>query len=196
MFVNDTKKWPELTLKGNSHVIPQVCPNCLGHAPLKFRYTHERIEQSFYYCESCATSLNEELNVGKRSGLFFLPVLFIGMIVFGILWFIPIVGLLFWLGLFEDSTNKNVSVAGILISVALGWYMVIVSIYYVQTRLESWIRGRAMRRFPKKEGQATWGRAAVCIEMQQLLSFGKSRYRAARAEWLQALAEANRPAVC
>lgn len=181
-----TRSWTRIVMKGAAQVIPEVCPNCLGPAGLKLRYGYKGLEgwvtrttyyQTFRYCGDCHPQATSAAGL-RRWG-------YLG-IAFGLL--AAIAASMGLAALLRDPatgacTRLGADLAidgGIAAGVAAG------VLFYLAARFLK------RRRHPLRPAQAVWGRAAYYTGSTRWgLDKGTAVYRAARPEWIAALARAN-----
>jgi len=164
--------WPSQKLKGESQVLPRVCPNCLREANVELRYGYKGLKgwltnttyyQSFLYCEPCADQVMAQRKLGLFRFWFCVLGFFGGLIAFA----------------FAADTKEH-SVLPLLAPIA------VIAVLVAGYRL---IRSIKRKKSPKRDDQAVWGIAAVYYGSG--LDMSSSIFRAARPEWLAALVAAN-----
>ncbi len=188
------RSWSKVTLGGQRHVMPKVCPNCLAPSEVDRRYAYKapwwlwlvdsaRYIQTFYYCRDC----------GAQVGAYYWYRKWLARVrfLFAVLSLAALVALGEWLGRLSrgqpnDSLLPPWGTLALLPAVLLVWW-----------GLRRWLKQRALRSAPILEKQAVWGPAAYYVGERGWgladLFTGASRsvYRAVRPEWIRALAEAN-----
>jgi hypothetical protein len=207
------RNWPKVQLAGEVQVIPGVCPNCLQSAEVAVRYSYTstlifyrgastQYYQTFHYCKACAGGAEEAIKHDKRCQ-FWLSLPGLATALFLV---IALLGLsLYLLAPLLEGVARRAQVDRffeIIFSVGIA---VVVTL---TAALISWRLGRsrnaAHRRQPQRPEQAVWGLAAYytgdCV-WAALSTHNWSQvdspaapvreYRAARAEWLRILVEAN-----
>lgn len=184
------KGWGKVKLKGESQLMPKLCPNCLQPGDIDARYsysphfliylfTRTTYWHTFYYCRDCSTQLDAYFS--KESKL-------------GCLWFVYMVGFVASLVGITVQTNEGGFLHGV--DNALQTAAVIgtmVAYIALCIGLSRWVTAFYRRKAPKQPAQATWGPAAYYVG-DGALGFGNALtrvFRAARPDWIRALVEAN-----
>jgi hypothetical protein len=188
-----TQRWSKVELTGEGQAIPRTCPNCLKPSEVENRYSYTRpfpiylldrtrYWQTFYYCSSCARTLDAFFKHQRIKGWLWFPAgaAFIGALIGSAMLFSK--G-----GPFERLKDSDAMVP---IMIGADLLLVIALFWGISSMIKRFIKGR----HPQQADQATWGPAAYFVG--SWLGLGNAKgYIAARPEWIRALVESNRDQV-
>jgi hypothetical protein len=137
--------------------------------------------QTFYYCPTCTLTAEAHLRYRRQIGFF-------AYVLTGMFTTLPLFG--FPAALAGIVAGIALSTIAPSIAVWFGFLLAFAVFGLEFWSFARWLKGRAMRRYPQREGQAVWGLAAYLVEGGQVL-VDSGVYKAARPEWIVALAQAN-----
>lgn len=185
--------WMRAKFKGDSHQIPRVCPNCLQPADTEWRYCYTapmplyifdrtRYWQTFYYCSGCSAQLDAFFKKEK---------------VLGWLFFLWIIGGVFTLVGAIAQSEKDGALVPLAQSIGQDAIVIGSLVLYVAlvVGLILFIKSRYKKRAPLQAHQAAWGPAAYYTGNGFFGFSSYAMYKAARPEWIKAMAQFNPDAV-
>lgn len=178
-----SKRWTSVSLKGDSQMIPLLCPSTLRPADLKLRYGYVRFNpltwwstfyQTFHYAEDAGQAVQAYLKYRTLRlwwWLFVLIVLTPGA------WILTLV---------EIGSNSSLFFLGWAVPLACLGIGVLVTFR---------MRRRAMARHPLPKDAISWRPSAYYVGSGLNVFARRAVYKARRPEWIRALVEANPDAV-
>jgi hypothetical protein len=177
-------QWPSAKLKGDSQVIPRVCPNCLKPTELYYRYgytgpfyllSRTTYYQTFYYCKPCGQAMEKKWKQDKWT-------FWVKLLLSFASFFAPIALMVNM----PKQTGSGVDIMTVLFITAM-----IGTPFLVFFGL-GWIFNSSYnRKNPIRPDQVTNGPAAYYAGKAILGMFGPNIYSALRPEWLQELVKLN-----
>lgn len=168
--------WPSVTLKGNTQIIPTVCPLCLGPGDVKMRYYYQggwlswssdtKYYQSFFYCPTCADGVQEYLNRRARKSDWW------GLIIF----FLLLAGLVaLTIGMIQTNYPGDYW-----LNIGFSAFFLLGTLFFL-TRLL-----RSPRTGVQRQEPGAYYTGGGWLDLSD-----RAVYRARRPEWIRALVQAN-----
>ncbi len=177
-------QWPSAKLKGDSQVIPRVCPNCMKPSELVFRYgytgpfyilSRTTYYQTFYYCKPCGESMQKKWKNNKWT---FWVKLLLSFLAF----FAPV-------GLMVSLPKPTGFLGDIMPGIYTGACLVFPFLVFFGL---GWLfDGMYDKKNPMRPDQVTTGPSAYYAGKAILGMFGPNIYSAVRPEWLKELVKLN-----
>jgi len=177
-------QWPSAKLKGNSQVIPRVCPNCMKPTEIYYRYgytgpfyilSRTTYYQTFYYCKPCGESMEKKWKYDKWR--------------FWVRLLLSLVSFFAFLGIMLSIPKPGEAMGSVMASVfAVG---LIASPFIVFFGLGLFFNNLYDRKNPLRPDQVSCGPAVYYAGKAILGMFGPNIYSALRPEWLQELVKLN-----